>query len=256
MSDDVGSRLRQIYDLLFERYGPQNWWPADTPFEMILGAILVQSTAWANAAKALRSLRQAGALNVATLAQLSETELGILVRSSGFYTVKARRLKAFIDHAMEMHDGDLDAMLAQDPETLRSELLTIHGIGQETADCILLYAAGRPLFVIDEYTRRIVGRLGIGPDPRAPYPTLQRFFEDSLPADTRMFAEYHALFVALAKDVCRKSPDCPRCVLNQVCDYSSSVGSSAWTPPTPTPPRTVPPPSPQAGLCSPEARQA
>ena len=219
MSRDAGGPLGQIYGLLLERYGPQNWWPADTPLEMIIGAILVQSTAWANAAKALTALRSAGALNVATLACLSESDIGELVRSSGFYTVKARRVKAFVDHVIRRHGGDLDAMLAQDPDTLRAELLSIHGIGHETADCILLYAAGKPAFVIDEYTRRIIGRLGIGPDPRAPYPDLQAFFEDSLPADTQMLAEYHALLIALAKDVCRKRPDCSRCVLSQYCAY-------------------------------------
>ncbi len=219
MNDEIGSRLIRIYNLLLQRYGPQNWWPADTPLEMIIGAILVQSTAWANAAKALAALRSAGALNVATLACLSESDIGELVRSSGFYTVKARRVKAFVDHVIRRHGGDLDAMLAQDPDTLRAELLSIHGIGHETADCILLYAAGKPAFVIDEYTRRIIGRLGIGPDPRAPYPDLQAFFEDSLPADTQMLAEYHALLIALAKDVCRKRPDCSRCVLSQYCAY-------------------------------------
>lgn len=225
--EDIPTYLRRVYNLLYERYGPQHWWPADSPFEMVLGAILVQSTAWANAAKALAALRKANTLHPTTLARLSEAEIGELVRSSGFYTVKARRVKAFVDHLMERHDGDLNAMLFQDPDTLRSELLTIHGIGEETADCILLYAAGKPRFVVDEYTRRIMGRLGIGPNPRGPYPELQRFFHESLPPDPDTFAEYHALFVALAKDVCRKSPDCPRCVLNQVCEYSSSVGSSA-----------------------------
>ncbi len=221
MSRDAGGPLGQIYGLLLEGYGPQNWWPADTPFEMIIGAILVQSTAWANAARALDSLRKANALHPTTLAPLSEAQIGALIRSSGFYTVKARRIKAFVDHLMERHDGNLNAMLAQDPDTLRRELLTIHGIGQETADCILLYAAGKPRFVIDEYTRRIIGRLGIGPDPLAPYSDLQRFFEESLPADTQMFAEYHALLIALAKDVCRKHPDCSRCGLNQLCKYGS-----------------------------------
>ncbi len=219
LTNDVSKYLCRVYDLLLERYGPQNWWPADTPLEMIIGAILVQSTAWANAAKALAALRSAGALNVATLAELSKTDIGDLVRSSGFYTIKARRVKAFADHVIRRHGGDLDAMLSQDPETLRSELLSIHGIGRETADCILLYAAGNPKFVIDEYTRRIMGRLGLVPDPRAPYPDLQAFFEDSLPADTQMLAEYHALLIALAKDVCRKRPDCPRCALSQYCDY-------------------------------------
>lgn len=226
MSSKAGTRLRQVYNLLLQGYGPQGWWPADTPFEMALGAILVQSTAWTNAAKALAALRKAGALNPAALSRLSEAEVGELVRSSGFYTVKARRLKAFANHVMDKHDGDLDAMLAQPPDTLRPELLSIHGIGQETADCIILYAAGKPRFVIDEYTRRILGRLGIGPDPRAPYPDLQRFFEESLPADTRMFAEYHALLVALAKDVCRKSPYCHRCVLNRECRFARRTEAS------------------------------
>ena len=219
MIDKSGRRLRQVYNLLYERYGPQHWWPADSPFEMVLGSILVQSTAWANAAKALAALRKANALHPTTLAPLSEAEIGELVRSSGFYTVKARRVKAFLDHLMERHGGNLDTMLSQDPATLRGELLTIHGIGEETADCILLYAAGKPRFVIDEYARRIVGRLGIGPDPRAPYPNLQPFFEESLPADTQMFGEYHALLIALAKDVCRKRPDCVRCALNHLCVY-------------------------------------
>ena len=183
MSGKNGRRLRQVYDLLLERYGPQNWWPADTRFEMIIGAILVQSTAWANAAKALAALRKANALHPITLSRLSEAEIGELVRSSGFYTVKARRVKAFVDHLMERHGGDLDAMLSQDAGDLRRELLAIHGIGQETADCILLYAAGKPAFVIDEYTRRIVGRLGVGPGARASYSDLQAIFEEALPPD-------------------------------------------------------------------------
>ena len=224
MNGEDGRRLRQVYDLLLERYGPQNWWPADTPLEMVLGAILVQSTAWANAAKALDAIKEADALHPATLAHLTEAEIGELVRSSGFYTVKARRVKAFVDHVVEKHDGDLDVMLAQDADTLRRELLTIHGIGQETADCILLYAAGKPTFVIDEYTRRIVGRLGIGPDPRAPYADLQHFFQESLPPDPEMFGEYHALLVALAKDVCRKRPDCARCTLAPICDFGGGAG--------------------------------
>lgn len=223
MNGEPGSRLRAVYDLLYTRYGPQGWWPAETPFEMIMGAILVQSTAWANAAKALAALRNANLLHPTALARLSETEIGELVRSSGFYTVKARRLKAFLDHLMERHGGDLEAMLSQDADALRRELLAIHGIGRETADCILLYAAGKPGFVIDEYTRRIVGRLDIGPHPRASYPDLQRFFEESLPADTQMFAEFHALLVTLGKDTCRKRPDCGRCVLNPVCKFGQGL---------------------------------
>ena len=223
-STDAGSLVRQVYDLLYERYGPQGWWPAKTKLEVVLGAILVQSTAWGNAAKALDAIREAGVLDVAALARLSEGELGELVRSSGFYTVKARRVKAFVDHVMERYGGDLDAMLEQGETELRRELIGVHGIGEETADCIVLYGAGKPTFVIDEYTRRIVGRLGVGPGGRGTYSDYQRLFEDALGSETGVFGEYHALLVALGKDVCRKSPLCHGCVLKQVCEYGREGG--------------------------------
>ena len=218
-STDGGRIVRQVYDLLYERYGPQGWWPAKTKLEVVLGAILVQSTAWGNAAKALDAIRKAGILDVAALARLSEGELGELVRSSGFYTVKARRVKAFVEHVMEGHGGDLDSMLEQDATELRRELLGIHGIGEETADCIVLYAAGKPTFVIDEYTKRIVGRLGVGVVGRGTYADYQRLFEEALASEAGVFGEYHALLVALGKDVCRKSPLCLGCALKQVCEY-------------------------------------
>ncbi len=216
---DTGTIVRQVYDLLYERYGPQGWWPAETKLEVVLGAILVQSTAWGNAAKALDAIREAGALDVASLARLSEGEIGELVRSSGFYTVKARRVKVFVEHVMEGHGGDLDSMLEQGATELRRELLGIHGIGEETADCIVLYAAGKPTFVIDEYTRRIVGRLGVGPGGRGSYADHQRVFEEALVSEAGVFGEYHALLVALGKDVCRKNPLCIGCALKQVCEY-------------------------------------
>ena len=216
---ETGSLVKQVYDLLYERYGPQGWWPAKTKLEVVLGAILVQSTAWGNAAKALGAIREAGVLDVAVLARMSEGEMGELVRSSGFYMVKARRVKAFVEHVMEGHGGDLDVMLEQDVTELRRELLGIHGIGEETADCIVLYAAGKPTFVIDEYTRRIVGRLGVGPGGRGAYADYQRLFEDALGSEAGIFGEYHALLIALGKDVCRKSPLCLGCALKQVCEY-------------------------------------
>ena len=220
-STDAGSLVRQVYDLLYERYGPQGWWPAKTKLEVVLGAILVQSTAWGNAAKALDAIREAGVLDVAALARLSEGELGELVRSSGFYTVKARRVKAFVDHVMERYGGDLDAMLEQGETELRRELIGVHGIGEETADCIVLYGAGKPTFVIDEYTRRIVGRLGVGPGGRGTYADYQRMFEEAIPSDAGVYGEYHALLIALGKDVCRKSPLCGGCALKQVCEYGN-----------------------------------
>ena len=218
-STESGSLVRQVYDLLYERYGPQGWWPAKTRIEVVLGAILVQSTAWGNAAKALDAIREAGVLDVVALARLPEGEIAELVRSSGFYTVKGRRVKVFVEHVMEQHGGDLDAMLDQDAAELRRELLGIHGIGEETADCIVLYAAGKPTFVIDEYTRRIVGRLGVGPGGRRTYSDYQRLFEDALGSEVGVFGEYHALLIALGKDVCRKSPLCLGCALKQVCEY-------------------------------------
>ena len=221
---ETGSLVRQVYDLLYERYGPQGWWPAKTKLEVVLGAILVQSTAWGNAAKALDAIREAGILDVAALARLSEGEIGELVRSSGFFRVKARWVKAFVEHVMEGHGGDLDAMLEQGVLELRRELLGIHGVGEETADCIVLYAAGKPRFVIDEYTRRIVGRLGVGPGGRGTYSDYQRLFEEAIPSEVEVFGEYHALLVALGKDVCRKSPLCHGCALKQVCEYGRGCG--------------------------------
>ena len=218
---DTGTIVRQVYDLLYERYGPQGWWPAETKLEVVLGAILVQSTAWGNAAKALDAIREAGVLNVAVLARLSEGEIAKLVRSSGFYTVKARRVKAFVEHVMERHGGDLDAMLDQDVTQLRRELLGIHGIGEETADCIVLYAAGKPTFVIDEYTRRIVGRLGVGPGGGGHTLTTNGCSRRRFRRMPGCLGEFHALLVMLGKDVCRKSPLCLGCALKQVCEYGN-----------------------------------
>ena len=223
-SKDAGNVLKQVYNSLYKRYGPQEWWPARTRLEMILGAILVQSTAWANAAKALDTLKKAGVMDISALSRISEGEIGELVRSSGFYTVKGRRVKAFVEHVMERHGGDLDRMLDRSIAILRGELLGIHGIGEETADCIVLYAAGKPSFVVDEYTRRIVGRLGVGDVALKTYGDYQRLFEKALPPDAEVFGEYHALLIALGKDVCRKKPRCDACVLNQICEYSLRIG--------------------------------
>jgi endonuclease-3 related protein len=209
----IGEILRDIYRRLLTRYGPQHWWPAREPFEVIIGAILTQSTAWTNVEKAITNLRTAGKLKPEGLRQLSDKELADLIRPCGYYNVKARRLKALLKWLYEYcHDG-LDRLFQSDIEDLRERLLDIHGIGEETADTIILYAGNKPVFVIDAYTRRIIDRLGLKPSSHS-YEDYQRLFKRSLPADTQLFNEYHALLVRHAKEVCRQKPLCRYCCLN------------------------------------------
>jgi endonuclease-3 related protein len=238
---DTPQLLLEVYRRLLRRYGPQGWWPGDGAFEVCVGAILTQNTAWGNVEKAMPRLTEAGVLSVGGLHWLPEAELAELIRSSGYFNTKARKLKAFVGHLYERYHGDLAALLARRPtEALREELLSIHGIGEETADDILLYAAGRPSFVVDAYTRRIVDRLGlrpsvVHPEPARPelvegrrrqrdtYQAYRTLFMDALPADTALYNEYHALLVRLGKEVCRKQePYCGGCPLQGVCETGST----------------------------------
>ena len=215
-SMSVSDQLNDIYQRLFDRYGPQHWWPADEPFEVIVGAILTQSTAWVNVEKAILNLKKAGALDAVSLRQIPVNELGGLIRSSGYYNVKARKLKAFVEK-LGNYDDSLEKMFAPDIPQLRSELLSIYGIGQETADSIILYAAGKPIFVIDAYTHRIMDRLGLNSDC-GNYAALQAFFMNNLPPDVKLFNEYHALLVRHGKEVCKKSSSlCSGCCLSGMC---------------------------------------
>ncbi len=193
-------------------YGPQHWWPADEPFEVIVGAILTQSAAWTNVEKAIANLKAAGALSPPALRQLPASEIAELIHPSGYYNAKARKLKAFVDWFGAEFNDSLDSMAGSDTASLREKLLSVHGIGDETADSILLYAAGKPVFVIDAYTRRIVDRLGLTPKGNS-YAAYRALFMDNLPHDTRMFNEYHALLVAVGKTYCRKTPHCGSCPL-------------------------------------------
>lgn len=197
-------RLLRLYAALLGRFGPQGWWPGRSAFEIVVGAILTQSTAWTNVERAIAALRRAGALRPAALHALSPRRLAALVRASGFYRVKAGRLRAFLQHLARRHGGDLRRFLRQPLPALRAELLAIPGIGPETADSILLYAAGRPVFVVDAYTRRILSRHRIVP-PDTGYAELQARFIDNLPRDPALFNEYHALLVRVAKEYCRAS---------------------------------------------------
>ena len=215
MNDTIIShQLYTVYHHLFTRYGPQHWWPGDTPFEVIVGAILTQSTAWTNVEKAIGNLKQAGALSATALRAMPDDELAGFVRPSGYFNVKARKLKTFVTWLERRCGDDLDALFKTDTMTLREELLAVYGIGEETADSVLLYAGEKPVFVIDAYTRRIVDRLGIDPGGTT-YGDYQRRFMNNLPADTRLYNEYHALIVRHGKDTCLKTrPKCDGCCLN------------------------------------------
>lgn len=205
-----------MYRRLVRRFGHAGWWPGESPFEVCLGAILVQNTSWANVERALDRLRAAGRLSYEGLDGLSAARIAPLIRSSGTYRVKAARVRAFLDFLGRGYGGRVEAMRAEDPWVLRRRLLAVHGIGRETADSIVLYAARRPLFVVDAYTRRIFSRLGLL-DARLAYDRVQRFFMDRLPKDAVLFNDYHAQIVRLGKEVCRPRPRCDACPLEGVC---------------------------------------
>lgn len=205
-----------VHERLYAAYGPQHWWPGDGPFEVIVGAILTQSAAWTNVEKALANLKSAGVLSPEGIARTPERDLAEMLRPSGYYNAKARKLKAFVAFLEARFDGDLKRLLATPAEELRPVLLATHGIGPETADSILLYAAGQPVFVIDAYTRRVFARLRFEPETDT-YDAWQRLFADALQPDAAMFNEYHALIVRVAKEHCRKAPLCGRCPLLAIC---------------------------------------
>jgi endonuclease-3 related protein len=197
---------------MYAAYGPQQWWPARTRTEVIVGAILTQNTAWKNVERAIDNLRDAGALDWKKLDELPIEQLAALVRPSGTFNVKAKRLKAFVHWLMERYDGDLDAMFATDMNSLREELLSISGIGRETADAILLYAGELPVFVVDAYTARILYRHGLI-DESADYEEIRDLFESNLPEEVPMFNEYHALLVEVGKNHCKPKAKCEGCPL-------------------------------------------
>jgi endonuclease III related protein len=211
-----GRRLLGVYRRLRQRFGAAGWWPAETPFEVCLGAILVQNTSWGNVERALERVRAAGRLSYQGLSGLTEARIGALVRPSGTYRVKARRIRAFLDFLGVAYGGRVEAMRGEDPAELRRRLLAVHGIGRETADSIVLYAAGLPLFVVDAYTRRVFSRLGLLA-PGLAYDEVQRFFMDRLPGDAALFNDYHAQIVTLAKEICRPRPRCGECPLEVLC---------------------------------------
>ncbi len=202
-----------IYNKLYSFYGSQYWWPGDSPLEVVIGAILTQNTNWSNVEKAIKNLKDAKALSVKALHELSTQKLSLLIRPAGYFNIKANRLKAFIDFIMDNYNGSIKKMKKEDLESLRKKLLGIHGIGPETADSILLYALSKPVFVIDVYTRRILSRHNIM-DYNASYEEYQNLFHREIDENIQLFNEYHALFVRLGKDYCKPKPLCEDCPLN------------------------------------------
>ena len=224
-NQSISQALLNIYRRLMTCYGPQHWWPAEEPFEIIVGAILTQSAAWVNVEKAIANLKSAKALSPEALRRLPLSEVAGLIHPSGYYNAKALKLKSFAHWLGEHFNDDLDRLFANDIDYLRQQLLSIHGIGQETADSIILYTAGKPIFVIDAYTRRIINRIGLAPGGNS-YTAYQALFMDNLPADVRMFNEYHALLVCLGKNVCHNHPLCHRCCLTNVCRFCARLFSN------------------------------
>ncbi len=209
--------LQNVYERLYAHFGPQHWWPGKTAFEVILGAILTQNTAWTNVEKALANLKRAGLLHPERLHKARESRVAELIRSSGYYHLKAKKLKAFTQFLFAQHQGRLSHLFKRETGALREQLLAVYGIGPETADSIILYAAGQPVFVVDAYTRRIAARLGLA-SPTASYDELQQLFMEHLPRSARLFNEYHALFVALGKRYCvKRAPRCEACPLREIC---------------------------------------
>jgi endonuclease-3 related protein len=212
-------KLIKIYDILLDRYGRRHWWPAETPFEVCVGAILTQNTNWGNVEKAVANLKRAGLLSPAALHELPVERLAEKIRPAGFFNVKSERLKEFITWLFDNHGGSVERMSgAQWPE-LRKELLTVRGIGPETADSILLYACAKPSFVVDAYTKRLLSSLGLITG-REGYEELRSLFMENLPPDVELFNEFHALIVQHAKEHCRKKPRCGGCALH-FCPASS-----------------------------------
>lgn len=216
LPDKSKSVLLDVYRRLLARYGRQHWWPGESKLEIIVGAILTQSTSWRSVERAIGNLKSASYLSLKGLRDIAEDELAVIIKPAGFFNAKARKIKAFVSHLWYYYDGDLESLLSKETAELRAELLSVHGIGEETADDIIVYAAGKPSFVTDSYTRRVVKRLGLAPNTDS-YRAYQNLFHESLPHDAALYNEYHALLDEHAKTTCKPEPLCGACCLLDIC---------------------------------------
>jgi len=212
---DCRKVLIKMYNTLYKVFGPQHWWPGDGAFEVAVGAILTQNTNWSNVEKAIDNLKSNGHLSARALHDMHVKKLAPLIRPAGYFNIKAKRLKAFIDFLMKHYRGSMKRMAREDIHVLRDRLLSINGIGPETADSILLYALDKPVFVVDAYTKRVLQRHGLV-NEKATYHEVQELFHKNLPEDVGLFNEYHALFVRIGKEFCRPKPRCEECPLRDL----------------------------------------
>jgi len=229
-------RLKTIYSLLHSHFHPQHWWPVTAEgklhpeysggpknekqqLEVCFGAILTQNTSWKNVEKAIVELNKHNLINIKKI--IKNEKLAQIIKSSGYHNQKAKKLKNFCNFLLKNYDGSLKNLFNNNIEKLRNELLSINGIGPETADSIILYAAKKPIFVIDAYTKRVMNRIGF---KEQTYEELQRLFMQSLPNSERLFNECHALLVELGKNICKKEPLCKKCPVNMNCRYYRNSG--------------------------------
>ena len=216
MKQENSNPFLRVYDRLYSYYGSQGWWPGETPLEMMVGAVLTQNTNWANVEKAIRNLKDAGQLSFSGLREMPMELLAEYIRPSGYYNIKARRLKNLFQMIEDEYEGEPGFLIEDSLESSRENLLRVKGVGPETADSILLYAAEKPVFVIDTYTHRVFSRHHLVEED-TDYFSLQQEFMDSLPQDVALFNEFHALIVAVAKEFCKKKkPRCSECPLQRV----------------------------------------
>ncbi len=210
--------LELIYKTLLNSFGHQNWWPGETADEIIIGAILTQSVSWKNVETAIEKLKQNNLCTIEQIHNANKEEIAPLIRSTLYYNQKAKKLKSFAEFLFSRYNGDLYRMFRAEIAELRMQLLEINGIGEETADSILLYAGNKCVFVIDAYTKRIFSRIGLF-KPDWSYAKFQQFFMDNTVHDTELYKDYHAQNVYLGKHFCKRKPLCNNCELNKVCNY-------------------------------------
>ena len=212
----MSTKLMEMYERMLAKFGPQHWWPGDSPFEIMVGAVLVQNTSWRNVEHAINNLRDAGVMEPHALYKVPPAELAELIRPAGYYQLKTKRLRNLLRFVVEQYGGSLEAMFSTSLASLREQLIEINGIGPETADAILLYAGGLPTFVVDTYTHRILARHG-WLDYDAMYDDIKDYFESTLPDDATLYNEYHALLVRIGKDYCKRTaPNCEACPLAEM----------------------------------------